>query len=259
MMPSRIQRGAFLAIAVAANFSCAGRHVANPVPKPRITPHAAWETERPLGHVADATRRNKRAGDSLAFRGFTISVLETLVDSTTPKPTDVVRLRLALGASTETRAVREGAAFNWNGFHIAVVAVYGPGELGAGLAAIEVATVASLPPHVAASEVAGGADYATSHRAQHHARHAAPHRRRDAAAARRGPVRRLRNLQSWGARDRNWWDLPYHFLLGLDGSIFEGRDYRFMGETNTAYDPGGHFLISVARQLRAPGADAGAR
>jgi len=39
--------------------------------------------------------------------------------------------------------------------------------------------------------------------------------------------------------------VPYHFLLDLDGHIYEGRDFHFMGETNTAYDPGGHFLISV--------------
>jgi hypothetical protein len=55
----------------------------------------------------------------------------------------------------------------------------------------------------------------------------------------------LRALQSWGASDRNWWDVPYHFLLGYNGEIYEGRDYHFMGETNTTYDPGGHFLISV--------------
>jgi hypothetical protein len=59
------------------------------------------------------------------------------------------------------------------------------------------------------------------------------------------PVQRLRGLQSWGASDRNWWDVPYHFLLGLGGDIYEGRDYHFMGETNTTYDPGGHFLISA--------------
>jgi hypothetical protein len=48
-----------------------------------------------------------------------------------------------------------------------------------------------------------------------------------------------------GATDRNWWDVPYHFLLDIDGRIFEGRDYHYMGETNTSYDPGGHFLISA--------------
>ena len=58
-------------------------------------------------------------------------------------------------------------------------------------------------------------------------------------------MEKLRALQTWGARDRNWWDVPYHFLLDLDGRIYEGRDWRYMGETNTTYDPTGHFLISV--------------
>ena len=59
------------------------------------------------------------------------------------------------------------------------------------------------------------------------------------------PAQRLRNLQAWGGSDRNWWDVPYHFLLDLDGRVFEGRDWHFQGETNTTYDPGGHFLISM--------------
>ena len=45
--------------------------------------------------------------------------------------------------------------------------------------------------------------------------------------------------------ERNWWDVPYHYLLDLEGRIFEGRDWRYQGETNTTYNPGGHFLISV--------------
>jgi hypothetical protein len=236
---------ALLAGTVAAGLGCAGRRTANPFPKPRITPHSEWQTSPPLGYAAEATRRNKRAGDSVAFRGFTITVLETSVDSTTAKPTDVVRLRLVLGAQQEERVAREGAAFNWNGFHVAVVAVYGPGELGAGLVALEVATVASLPPHVAQSETAGGANMRL--RIAHNITHVTLHHTGDATPLLPGedPVRRLRGLQSWGASDRNWWDVPYHFLLGNDGSIFEGRDYHFMGETNTAYDPGGHFLISA--------------
>src|SRR5690606_8890622 len=35
-------------------------------------------------------------------------------------------------------------------------------------------------------------------------------------------------------------------LIDLDGTIYEGRDWRYMGETNTTYDPRGHFLISVS-------------
>ncbi|MBA3671793.1 MAG: N-acetylmuramoyl-L-alanine amidase [Gemmatimonadaceae bacterium] len=156
-----------------------------------------------------------------------------------------MRLRLSLDGRREERTVREGEAFNWNGFHVAVVAVYGPGELGAGLVALEVATVASLPPRVATSVVAGGADMRL--RIPHRITHVTLHHTGDTEPLRPGddPVRRLRGLQSWGAAERNWWDVPYHFLMDLDGRIYEGRDFHFTGETNTAYDPGGHFLISI--------------
>jgi hypothetical protein len=212
---------------------------------PRIIPHAEWQSQPPLGYAADAARRNKRAGDSLAFRDLTVAVLSTAVDSSGATPADVVRLRLSLGAASEERVAREGSAFNWSGFHLAVVAIYGPGELGAGLVALEVATVASLPSRIASSEVAGGADmrlripHRITHVTLHHTGSAEPLRPAD------DPVAKLRGLQAWGAAERNWWDVPYHYLLDLDGRIFEGRDWHFMGETNTTYDPGGHFLIST--------------
>jgi hypothetical protein len=34
-------------------------------------------------------------------------------------------------------------------------------------------------------------------------------------------------------------------MLGVKGDIYEGRDWHYMGETNTTYDPGGHFLITA--------------
>ena len=218
---------------------------AKTVPKPQVIPHEQWQAAPPLGYAADATRRNKRSGDSLAFRDLTVNVISTGVDSSGAKPTDVVRLRLALGNVREERVAREGAAFNWNGFHVAVVAVYGPGELGAGLVALEVATIASLPARIASADVAGGADmrlripHRITHVTLHHTGDAQPLRPQD------DPAAKLRGLQSWGAAERNWWDVPYHYLLGLEGQIYEGRDWHYMGETNTAYDPGGHFLISV--------------
>ena len=55
----------------------------------------------------------------------------------------------------------------------------------------------------------------------------------------------MNGLFEWGAEDRNWWDLPYHYLIDLDGNIYEGRDPKYAGETNTTYDPRGHLLISV--------------
>ena len=221
------------------------RHAEQAVSPPRIIPHAQWQTQPPLGYAADATRRNKAAGDSLSFKNVTVTVLGTAVDSSGPKPVDVTRLRLRADNVVEERVAREGSAFNWHGFHVAIVAVYGPGELGSGLVALEVATVASLPAQVATSTVAGGADmrlripHRITHVTLHHTGDAQPLRPQD------DPVAKLRALQSWGASDRNWWDLPYHYLLDLDGRVFEGRDWHYMGETNTAYDPGGHFLISV--------------
>lgn len=231
--------------AVAIGAGCSARRVESPVPRPRIIANAQWRSQPPLGYDAEATRRNKRPGDSLAFRELTVTVLGIGVDSSGAKPADVVRLRLAAGDASEERSAREGTAFNWIGFHVAVVAIHGPGELGAGLVALEVAAAASLPPHIASSEIAGGADmrlripHRITHVTLHHTGSAEPLRLED------DPVQKLRGLQAWGAAERNWWDVPYHYLLDLQGRIYEGRDWRYMGETNTTYDPGGHFLVSV--------------
>ncbi len=234
-----------LALVLAGGLGCGAARSDRTVPKPKIIPHSAWEVQPPLGYAADAARRNKRAGDSLTFHDIKVSVLGVAVDSSGEKPVDIVRLRMDLGSTKEERIAREGSAFNWNGYHVAVVAIYGQGELGAGLVALEIATVESLPPAIRNSEIAGGADmrlripHKITNVTLHHTGDSRPLLHADSAAF------RLRGIQRWGATDRNWWDVPYHFLLGLNGEVFEGRDYRFMGETNTAYDPGGHFLISV--------------
>ena len=230
---------------VALLLACSTRQHAPVVERPAIIPHDQWHARPPLGHAADATRRNISASGSLSFRDLTIDVLSTAVDSASGQPRDVVRLRLAQAGTTEERAAREGTAFNWRGFHVAVVAIYGPKELGAGLVALEVATLASLPPHIANADTAGGAGMRL--RIPHRITHVTLHHTGDSRPLLPGddPVQRLRGLQSWGASDRNWWDVPYHFLMDLEGTIYEGRDYHFMGETNTSYDPGGHFLISI--------------
>ena len=212
---------------------------------PRVIPHAEWEVRPPLGHLADADRRNLRPGGRFEFRDLELSVLGSGVDSSARGVRDIVRLRLVRDKAREFRTVPEGAAFNWQGYHIAIVAIYGPGELGAGLTAIEVATLDSVPPEVASSTVAGGAElrlripHEITHVTLHHTGSPEPLRPED------DPVQKLRGLQSWGARERNWWDVPYHFLIDLEGTVYQGRDWRYMGETNTTYDPAGHFLISV--------------
>lgn len=58
-------------------------------------------------------------------------------------------------------------------------------------------------------------------------------------------AQRLRNIQSWCmGPDRNWADIPYHYLIAPDGTVYEGRSVLTVGETNTDYDPTGHLLIS---------------
>lgn len=232
-------------IPIAVMVGCAVKQPPGALPRPAVIPHAQWEQSPPLGHAADATRRNKAAGDSLTFRDVTVTVLGTFVDSSGPARADMARLLLRAGATTEERAVREGAAFNWNGYHVAIVAIHGPGELGAGLVALEVATVASLPPHIASSDSAGGA--AMRLRIPHRITHVTLHHTGDSRTLEphEDPAVRLRNLQAWGARDRNWWDVPYHYLMGLQGQVYQGRDHRYVGETNTTYNPEGHFLISI--------------
>ncbi len=59
------------------------------------------------------------------------------------------------------------------------------------------------------------------------------------------PQQYLRNLQSWSRGTRKWSDIPYHYLIDLDGRIYEGRDINIAGDTNTNYDPTGHALIVV--------------
>lgn len=55
----------------------------------------------------------------------------------------------------------------------------------------------------------------------------------------------LRKLQAWSRNTKNWADIPYHYIIDLDGNIYGGRDIAFAGDTNTTYDPKGHALIEV--------------
>lgn len=40
-----------------------------------------------------------------------------------------------------------------------------------------------------------------------------------------------------------WFDIPYHYYIAVDGKIAEGRNIKFVGDTNTDYDPNGHALV----------------
>lgn len=59
------------------------------------------------------------------------------------------------------------------------------------------------------------------------------------------PRQYLRNLQQWSRNSKGWLDIPYHYIIDLEGRVYEGRDLAYAGDTNTEYDPGGHALIEV--------------
>ncbi len=59
------------------------------------------------------------------------------------------------------------------------------------------------------------------------------------------PEKYLRNLQTWSRGTKHWLDIPYHYIIDLDGKIYEGRKIDYAGDTNTEYDPTGHALIEV--------------
>jgi hypothetical protein len=235
-----------IVIVAASAIGCSAFHTAQPGPEPAaIIPHAQWQSSPPLGYAADATRRNEPVGGTMTFHDLAITVVGTESHSDVTPGGRTVRLKLASGKAQQERVARDGEAFNWNGYHIAVVAIYAPGALGNGLVALEAATVSSLPLSIASSTVAGGASMRL--RIPHRITSITLHHEGDPEPLRPGDdvIAKLRALQSWSARDRNWWDVPYHFLIDLDGHVYEGRDWHYMGETNTTYDPHGHLLITV--------------
>lgn len=63
-------------------------------------------------------------------------------------------------------------------------------------------------------------------------------------------AKKIKGIQVWGmGPDRNWTDIPYHFLIAPGGTIYEGRAITTVGETATEYDPSGHLLITCLGNL----------
>ena len=59
------------------------------------------------------------------------------------------------------------------------------------------------------------------------------------------PVAYIRHLQDWSRTTKKWIDIPYHFMIDLQGNIYETRPINYPGDTNTSYDPRGHALICM--------------
>src|SRR5437868_8301062 len=84
-------------------------------------------------------------GGTHEFNQLKITVLATTLDSTGGPPYGAARMRLAQGGATKEVTARQGDSLNWHGYHVAIAAVHGPGDLRGGLVTLRVATVASLP------------------------------------------------------------------------------------------------------------------
>ncbi|HEX6301082.1 MAG TPA: S-layer homology domain-containing protein [Acidimicrobiia bacterium] len=59
-----------------------------------------------------------------------------------------------------------------------------------------------------------------------------------------GPAQ-FRGWQNWHMDGQGWGDIAYHLLIGIDGTVYQGRDPTYRGDTGTAYDTTGHFLVVV--------------
>jgi N-acetylmuramoyl-L-alanine amidase len=103
-------------------------------------------------------------------------------------------------------------------------------------------------PAIVSVETWGGAPVELARKAaakQHRITHITLHHGGVAFLRDKDPAQYLRNLQTWSRNTRMWLDIPYHYLIDLDGNVYEGRDINYAGDTNTEYDPAGHALIVV--------------
>lgn len=54
---------------------------------------------------------------------------------------------------------------------------------------------------------------------------------------------RLQVHQRWHMIEKGHPDIDYHFVVDRRGNVFQGRNPKFRGDTQTDYDPTGHFLV----------------
>jgi hypothetical protein len=55
----------------------------------------------------------------------------------------------------------------------------------------------------------------------------------------------LRRLQKWSRDAKSWADIPYHYIVSMEGRVYAARPEHIPGDTNTEYDPSGHLLVML--------------
>ena len=55
----------------------------------------------------------------------------------------------------------------------------------------------------------------------------------------------LRRLQQWSRDTKRWVDIPYHYIIGPDGTVYAGRSPLIAGDTNTEYNPYGQIQVML--------------
>lgn len=60
---------------------------------------------------------------------------------------------------------------------------------------------------------------------------------------------RIAGYQAWHMDHHGWGDIAYHYIIGRDGTVYEGRDPAFRGDTGTSYDTTGHLLVVLEGHL----------
>lgn len=240
-----------LAVASALGVGCGGREAdmsTDPTgPTIAVYRHSAWSAIEPKGVEAHGIRRNLAPGGSVTFEDLTVELVNMSAGNAEAfepaAKNDRAIVTVTTPKDSSTLTVSEGQAFNYGGYHVAIVAIYAAeSDLGSGQTVFEIATVESLPEEIAQSDEANGPQYRL--RVPHTLDKLTLHHSATAHSAGDDLGEKLRRMQIWGERDRNWWDIPYHFIIDIDGSVYEARDYRYVGDTNTGYDPSGHFLVN---------------
>lgn len=92
----------------------------------------------------------------------------------------------------------------------------------------------------------------TSEMKVHHPRYLTIHHTATPQNTKAPIAQKMRNLQQFSQNDAqlatgrfkpSWGDIPYHFYIDVNGEVAEGRDMKYVGDSNTPYDPTGHLQI----------------